>query len=52
MVIVLFYSQGIMGTREFSVSGMINFFKTGGPIGWIKRKRAAKSKKAEVTVNE
>ncbi len=52
MVIVLFYSQGIMGTREFSVSGMINFFKTGGPIGWIKRKRAAKAKKTEVTVNE
>ena len=27
MVIVLFYRQGIMGTREFSWQGIINFFK-------------------------
>lgn len=27
MVMVLFYRQGIMGTREFSVEGIMNFFK-------------------------
>lgn len=27
MVMVLFYRQGIMGTREFSVEGIVNFFK-------------------------
>lgn len=52
MVIVLFYRQGIMGTNEFSVSGMISYFKRGGPIGWIKRKLAAKKSAGEVTANE
>lgn len=28
MVMVLFYRQGIMGTREFSVEGIKNFFQT------------------------
>ena len=27
MVIVLFYRKGIMGTKEFSWQGIINFFK-------------------------
>lgn len=27
MLMVLFYRQGIMGTREFSVEGIVNFFK-------------------------
>ena len=27
MLIVLFYRQGIMGTKEFSWQGIINFFK-------------------------
>ena len=27
MLMVLFYRQGIMGTREFSVEGIANFFK-------------------------
>ena len=27
MLIVLFYRQGIMGTREFSWQGIIDFFK-------------------------
>ena len=37
MVIVLFYRQGIMGTREFSWQGIINFFKK----PFAKRKRKA-----------
>lgn len=31
MVIVLFFRKGIMGDKEFSVSGMINFFKKRKP---------------------
>ena len=27
MVIVLFYQQGIMGTKEFSIEGICNFFR-------------------------
>ena len=27
MLVVLFYRQGIMGTKEFSWQGIINFFK-------------------------
>ena len=37
MVIVLFYRQGIMGTREFSWQGIIDFFKK----PFAKRKRKA-----------
>ena len=31
MVVVLFFRKGIMGDKEFSVSGMINFFKRHKP---------------------
>lgn len=27
MAVVLFYRQGIMGTKEFSIEGIFNFFK-------------------------
>ena len=37
MVIVLFYRQGIMGTKEFSWQGIIDFFKK----PFAKRKRKA-----------
>lgn len=37
MMVVLFYQQGIMGTREFSVAGIANFF----------RKRFAKKKEVK-----
>ena len=37
MLIVLFYRQGIMGTREFSWQGIIDFFKK----PFAKRKRKA-----------
>ena len=36
MLIVLFYRQGIMGTREFSWQGIIDFFKK--PLAKRKRK--------------
>lgn len=39
MVIVLFYRQGIMGTKEFSWQGIINFFKK----PFSKKKREAVS---------
>lgn len=38
MIIVLFYSQGIMGTREFSMDSLLKFFK----------KRFGKNKKGDV----
>ncbi|MCX7774010.1 MAG: branched-chain amino acid ABC transporter permease [Clostridia bacterium] len=37
MIVVLFYSQGIMGSREFSIDGLIRFF----------RKRFGKKEKAK-----
>ncbi len=43
MIIVLFYRQGIMGTREFSWDGIIGFLKN--PFGL--RNRKVKGKEAE-----
>jgi len=40
MVIVLFYRQGIMGTREFSWQGIVSFFAR---LGGKSEKKAAKS---------
>lgn len=40
MAVVLFYQKGIMGENEFSIKGIINFFK--------RLRRGAKSKKAAV----
>lgn len=40
MIVVLFYSQGIMGTREFSIDGLLRFF----------RKRLNKKKKEETPI--
>ena len=40
MIIVLFYSRGIMGTREFSVEAIIQFF----------RKRFGRKKKGDIAV--
>ncbi len=40
MIVVLFYQRGIMGTREFSVDGLIRFF----------RKRLTKKTKEETAV--
>ena len=37
MIIVLFYRQGIMGTREFSWQGILNFFKN--PFGLLNKKK-------------
>ncbi len=41
MVIVLFYQKGIMGEKEFSISGIIKFFK-GIPKKFAAKKLAAK----------
>ena len=41
MVVVLFYRQGIMGTREFSVEGIANFFKR--KFGGNKKKKGGAS---------
>lgn len=40
MIVVLFYSKGIMGTKEFSIDAILRFFK----------KRFDKKKKGEATV--
>ncbi|MCR4714617.1 MAG: branched-chain amino acid ABC transporter permease [Treponemataceae bacterium] len=41
MIIVLFYQKGIMGEKEFSISGIIKFFK-GIPKKFAAKKLAAK----------
>ncbi len=45
MIFVLFFRKGIMGTREFSVMGVVNGFKRLGK--WIAGLFGSKTKKTE-----
>ena len=49
MLIVLFYAQGIMGTREFSWDGFIGWWKNlpAAIKGWPKKRRAAAAARKE-----
>ena len=55
MCIVLFYSRGIMGNKEFSWEGFLNFFRTlpSRVSAWIKKpKFSAKKHKQDTDVEE
>ena len=49
MLIVMFYAQGIMGTREFSWDGFIGWWKNlpAAIKGWPKKRRAAAAARKE-----